>query len=68
MINDDKARVTISIPINTLSEIDNVCKSMGVSRSQFIAVALGEKLMSYKQAVSFFENFGKEIIKSTVTE
>lgn len=50
MIKENKVRVTVTIPKELDNDIATLCEQMGVSRSQFVCMALGEKVMGYKKA------------------
>lgn len=49
MVSDKKTRCTITLSNPLVDEVDTLCETMGVSRSQFIAMAIGEKVMQYKK-------------------
>lgn len=50
MIKENKSRVMITIPKSIETDLEVLCGQMGVSKSQFISMALGEKIMAYKKA------------------
>lgn len=50
MIKEDKTRIMITVPKTLEDDLEVLCGQMGVSKSQFIAMALGEKIMAYKRA------------------
>lgn len=50
MIKETKTRITITIPNSLDDDLNTLCGQMGVSKSQFICMALGEKVMAYKKS------------------
>lgn len=50
MIKDSKTRVMITIPKSLDDDIQTLADQMGMTKSAFIAMAVGEKIMGYKKA------------------
>lgn len=50
MINENKTRVMITIPKSIDADLQTLCGQMGVTKSQFVSMALGEKILAYKKS------------------
>lgn len=50
MIKDSKKRVMISIPKSLDDDVATLAGQMGITKSAFIALCVGEKVMGYKKA------------------
>lgn len=67
MVKETKQRVMISIPKTTVDDIETLCDQMGISKSAFISMAIGEKIMAYKKSFEIssevLRGLGTELIK-----
>lgn len=50
MVSENKTRYTVTLSNNLAQSVDTLCEQMGVTRSQFIAMAVGEKVMQYNKS------------------
>lgn len=50
MVSENKTRYTVTLSNNLAESVDKLCEQMGVTRSQFIAMAVGEKVMQYNKS------------------
>lgn len=64
MIKESKTRIMITIPKSINEDLMTLCDQMGVSKSQFISMALGEKIMAYKKS---FE-ISSEVLKASAEQ
>lgn len=60
MVKENKTRVMITLLKSVDDDLMTLCNQMGISKSQFISMAVGEKIMGYKKA---FE-VSSEVLKS----
>lgn len=64
MIKETKTRVMITIPKSLDDDIQTLCDQMGLSKSAFISMTIGEKVMAYKRA---FE-ITSEVLKGSAVD
>lgn len=63
MINENKKRITVTLTNNVVADIDLLCEQLGLSKSQFISIAIGEKIFQYKTASNFLSQLTTELVK-----
>lgn len=57
MTKNDKVRIMITLPSERERELSQLCAMLGVTKSQFIAMALGEKMMAYNQGLKAVQDY-----------
>ena len=64
MIREDKTRVVITLPSSMLERIDKLSDALGMSRSGFIGMSVGEKCLAYEKAFSAMDSIAQQIATS----
>lgn len=62
MINEDKTRIQITLTKDVCSNMDELCGVMGLTRSQFIASTIGEKLVAYSMMRESLPKLGLDLL------
>ena len=63
MISENKKRLTVTFSDSVVNDLDILCEQMGVTKSQFVAIAVGEKIYQYKMASETLAKIGVDLIQ-----
>lgn len=64
MVREDKTRVVITLPVTMLERIDKLSDALGMSRSAFIGMSVGEKCLAYEKAFSAMDSMVEKMSRS----
>lgn len=62
MISDKKVRVVITLPIEMNDKIEKLAESLGMTKSGFIGMSVGEKVLSYEKAFAIMNKVANEVV------
>lgn len=63
MVNDEKIRVSVTIPKSVCEKIDNLASKSGMSRSQMVAFMAVQGVESYEVVMNFPDELKKLVEK-----
>lgn len=63
MISENKKRLTVTFSDSVVNDLDILCDQMGVTKSQFVAIAVGEKIYQYKMASDALAKIGVDLMQ-----
>ena len=63
MFNDEKIRVSVTIPKSVCEKIDNLASKSGMSRSQMVAFMAVQGVQSYEVVINFPDELKKLVEK-----
>lgn len=65
MISDKKVRVVITLPTEMNDKIEKLADSLGMTKSGFIGMSVGEKVMSYEKAFAIMNRVASEAVNDS---
>lgn len=60
-------KIQVNLSDELLEKLDYICKALGVSRSAFCALWIGQGVMSYGKAIDTLDKIGNDAIATART-
>lgn len=65
MISEKKVRVVITLPVEMNEKIETLSDALGMTKSSFIGMCAGEKVMSYYKTFETLDKFASELFSKS---